>query len=114
MFQFKFKPLDRLIDSVNQEFELFQSAQLRDPVENHRLKVRCTPPEAHVVKINWHAATCCNNQSEGIGIVARDHMGAILGSLSLPLGVPPFHHLVAEFRALWRAMKLCSELGFEE
>lgn len=63
------------------------------------------------VKINWDAAFKKSHQTMGIGAVVLDYQGKIMASLCSSQPIPS-HPIVAEYKALRRAMFFCMELSF--
>lgn len=93
--------------------EDFQMAWARDnPTTRCRQFVKWKAPNNPFVKVNWDAALCNTTQKMGIGIAMRDHCGQFLAGLSSSLDFSSKPILV-EFKALWRALELCVELGLE-
>lgn len=77
------------------------------------MKTKWTALLAPWVKVNWDADIYTKNQKMGLGVVVRDHMGVFLAGLSTSAGFA-FQPIIVEFLALWRAMELCHELGFDK
>ena len=76
-------------------------------------KVRWKPPDASLVKINFDGAIFRDENRSGIGVVVRDHTGAILASVALSLS-PALQPAEIEAIAAARALEFGQELGLTE
>jgi len=72
-----------------------------------------TPPQNGVIKLNWDASINSKKGWNGLGMVARDSNGEVLGARSTtkePMADPS----TAEVMAALCAMQFCKEAGFFE
>lgn len=69
------------------------------------------PPPPNLIKVNWNAATNIKEGCIGIGIVARDCGGHVLGGkcMYFPMAVEA---KIAEAMAAIHAVLFCKEVGF--
>ncbi|XP_042988726.1 uncharacterized protein LOC122316260 [Carya illinoinensis] len=97
-----------------ENFQISQTVKKGDmgSYEGGRRGCRWKAPIGECIKVNWDAGMSKKDGRVGIGVMVRDGRGEVLVSLccSKEGCCSP---VVAEFRALWRAMKLCAELNFE-
>ncbi|XP_042944701.1 uncharacterized protein LOC122278588 [Carya illinoinensis] len=92
----------------------FQSAraelnQIKGPNVQKRKDTKWKPPDEGASKVNFDAAIDKNNYKLGLGIVARNHVGEVLFTLSSSKLFSGNSNM-AEAAALWRAMELVLEL----
>ena len=68
-------------------------------------------PEEGFLKLNWHAAINKGTQRMGVGIIARDHGGAVVAAMctSRPYICDP---ATAEALAVWILAEFCCRFGF--
>lgn len=72
----------------------------------------CPPPDG-LIKVNWDASINITKEWIGVGVVARDFYGNVLGAKSLTKMVVVVPKL-AEAMAAYKAMVFCKEVGFYE
>lgn len=89
------------------------SSEQRETVPLHRERVSWQPPVEGRIKFNWDAATKPISGKEGFRVVARDCEDDIVCFLGANLQ-SSMEPVVAECTALLHAMKLCSELGYQQ
>jgi ribonuclease HI len=75
--------------------------------------VEWCPPPLGIIKVNWDASINTIKEWVGIGIVARDHYGNVLGAKSLTKKVVAVPKL-AEAMAAYEAVIFCKDVGFYE
>lgn len=75
--------------------------------------VKWRKPSPGWIKLNWDAAIDIECQKMGIGIIARDHSGAVLAAVSAsrPRVTDP---TTAEAIAAWKMAEVCVTLGYSK
>jgi hypothetical protein len=71
------------------------------------------PPPSGLIKVNWDASINITKECIGIGVVARDNIGNVVGAKSLTKKVVAVPKL-AEAMAAYEAVVFCKEVGFHE
>ncbi|XP_042958143.1 uncharacterized protein LOC122293710 [Carya illinoinensis] len=114
IFEKKFKDPDSVVCTARAVIEDFQEAR------THEVKItsatnmgsgsqRWIKPIQGFIKANWNAST--NTSNLGLGIVLRDEVGEVLACACFKK--PPISDSsLAETMALWQAVELSHELGF--
>jgi hypothetical protein len=77
----------------------------------HRPTIGWKPPPIGVVKVNWDASLNVKEHYIGIGIVARDHYGNVLGARAVTK-IAVCAPKVAEAMAALESVMFCKEVGF--
>ncbi|XP_042974702.1 uncharacterized protein LOC122306338 [Carya illinoinensis] len=114
IFEGKFESPRKVLTAAMTCLKNFQCAraelnQMMGPNVQKRKDTRWKPPDEGASKVNFDAAIDMNNYKLGLGIVARNHVGEVLFTLSSSkLFSGNFD--TAEAAALWRAMELVLEL----
>lgn len=91
----------------------FHLAHFRYSQPSAAEEARWTPTVFPWYKVNMDAAIFKNTKSVGIGVIARDHVGAVLAALSTQL-LLPLGPLEAEAKALDVAISFAKDIGLQE
>ncbi|KAK9988324.1 hypothetical protein SO802_028563 [Lithocarpus litseifolius] len=78
-----------------------------------RPRMKWKPPDVYGFKINFDGAIFKQENKSGIGVVIRDHSGAVIASLS-QLTAPAFQPIEIEALAVARALEFGKEIGITE
>ncbi|XP_042979938.1 uncharacterized protein LOC122310120 [Carya illinoinensis] len=114
IFEKKFKDPNSVVCTTRAVIEDFQEAR------THEVKItsaanmgsgsqRWIKPIQGFIKANWDAST--NTRNLGLGIVLRDEVGEVLACACFKKP-PVSDSSLAETMALWQAVELSHELGF--
>ncbi|XP_042964599.1 uncharacterized protein LOC122298811 [Carya illinoinensis] len=114
IFERKFESPRKVLTAAMTSLQNFQGAraalnQLKGPNVQTRKDTKWKPTDEGVSKVNFDAAIDKNNYKLGLGIVARNHVGEVLFTLSSSK-LFSGNSDMAKAAALWRAMELVLEL----
>ncbi|XP_042939495.1 uncharacterized protein LOC122274525 [Carya illinoinensis] len=117
IFENKFTDPGTIVEQAAISLENFQTSQTIKKGgmgSNGKGRQGCKwkAPIGECIKVNWDASINKKDERVGIGVVVRDGRGEVMVSLCYS-NEGCCSPVVAELRALWRAMKLCAELNFE-
>ncbi|XP_042992245.1 uncharacterized protein LOC122318727 [Carya illinoinensis] len=117
IFENKFTDPGTIVEQATISLENFQTSQTikkggMGSNERGRHGCKWKAPIGDCIKVNWDAGINKKDERVGIGVVVRDGRGEVMVSLCYS-NEGCCSPVVAELRALWRVMKLCAELNFE-
>jgi ribonuclease HI len=85
----------------------------RTALETMEVVPRWEKPAEDVIKINWEASVDGRQTRIGVGMVARDHAGHVLAILC-DLKVAVTDPKGTEMLAVWQAVELCLQMGWQK
>ena len=101
-----------IIHKARTMLEDVRLAHLRIPQHKDAADIRWTPPDFPKYKVNTDVAVFSNTKAVGIGVVVRDHEGAVIAALSKRLSLP-LGPLEAEAKARMKQSPLPEKLDYK-
>jgi hypothetical protein len=114
VFGGKFMSLVQILETAISQMESFNKAEKGRRMTSHKRPAQTTiwrKPCLGWIKLNWDATIDVKQQKMVIGIIARDHAGAVLVAVSAsrPHVTDP---TIAKAIAAWKMVDVCISLGF--
>ncbi|XP_042984782.1 uncharacterized protein LOC122313674 [Carya illinoinensis] len=114
IFQGLFQHPTHIVNQSKQSLEEYKTVHKRSRTNNRgrqMLNTSWNPPPAGFLKINWDAAICEEKGIIGLGLIARDQGGQVVGTKKITQA--GFNDpLLAEAIGAYQAVKMAMEMGY--